>query len=92
MCVLKAEREQEPADTSEGPAACPGGANIRMRIPDHANRPGEDSVGSFKCAEGDTSYCDQSAGTSLRVMWICGVRSPVMTSLDDIIRIMTHPL
>lgn len=38
MCVLKAETEQEPADTSEGPVACPGGANIHMRITDHTNR------------------------------------------------------
>lgn len=86
MCVLKAETEQEPADTSEGPVACPGGANAHMRIPDRANRPDKDPVGSFKCCEGDTSYCLQSAGTSLQVVWICGVRSPMMTSLDDIIR------
>lgn len=68
MCVLKAETEQEPADTSEGPVACPGGANIHMRIPDRANRPDEDPVGSFKGSEGDTSYCLQSAGTSLQVV------------------------
>lgn len=42
MCVLKAEIKQGPADTSEGPVACPGGANIHMRITDHTNRPDED--------------------------------------------------
>lgn len=65
VCVLKAETEQEPADTSEGPVTCPGGANIHMRITDHTHRPDEDPAGSFKCAESDASYCAQSAGKSL---------------------------
>lgn len=68
MCVLKTETEQKPADTSDGPVACPGGANIHMRITDHTHRPHiRTQPAPFKCAEGDTSYCAQSAGISLRV-------------------------
>lgn len=67
MCVLKTEMEQKPADTSDGPVACPGGANIHMRITDHTHRPRQDPAGPFKCAEGDSSDCAQSAGISLQV-------------------------
>lgn len=59
MCVLKAEPEQEPADTSEGPVACPGGANF--------HRPNEEAAGSFRCADGETSLPAPSAGGALQV-------------------------